>query len=245
MHMHCHLAACLQEFGPIHSFWLFPFERYNGILEGQPSNNRSIEMQLMCRFQRDNLHLHLQEEAKQWPDADIFLDALPNPLFDVCSPEKFDQSVVPGAKSIIDSNSTELFQDCLCKLYSKLYPLYEHLFRQHEVFIPSIYRKYSNIKWRGKKLTSLLNKNATNCFVFLVPPFPFTCDKSSEFEGQERLAEIKYFLVHTYTISIPGEAESKSHLLACLKWPMIHPKRNHFGKPVEVWCIIVCLNHNR
>ena len=86
MHMHCHLAACLQEFGPIHSFWLFPFERYNGILEGQPSNNRSIEMQLMRRFQRDNLHLHLQEEAKQWPDADIFLDALPNPLFDVCSP---------------------------------------------------------------------------------------------------------------------------------------------------------------
>ena len=91
-----------------------------------------------------------------------------------------------------------------------------------------------NIKWQGKKLTSLLYKNATNCFVFLVPPFPFTCDKSSVIEGQERLAEIKYFLVHT--ISIPGEAESKSHLLACLKWPMIHPKRNDFGKPVEVWC---------
>ena len=32
MHMHCHLASCIREFGPIHSFWLFPFERYNGIL---------------------------------------------------------------------------------------------------------------------------------------------------------------------------------------------------------------------
>ena len=32
MHMHCHLAACIREFGPIHSFWLFPFERYNGIV---------------------------------------------------------------------------------------------------------------------------------------------------------------------------------------------------------------------
>ena len=29
-------------------------ERYNGILEQQPSNNRSIEIQLMSRFIRDN-----------------------------------------------------------------------------------------------------------------------------------------------------------------------------------------------
>ena len=90
MQMHCHLAACLQEFGPIHSFWLFPFEHFNGILEGQPSNNRSVEMQLMCQFPKDNLHIHLQEEAKQWHDnKNIFLDALPNPLLDACSPENF------------------------------------------------------------------------------------------------------------------------------------------------------------
>ena len=75
MHMHCHLASCLREFGLVYSFWLFPFERYNGILEDQPTNNRSIEMQLMRRFLRDNLHLHLQHEAQQWPDADLFLDA--------------------------------------------------------------------------------------------------------------------------------------------------------------------------
>ena len=35
MHIHCHLTACVKEFGPLHSFWLFLFERYNGILEGQ------------------------------------------------------------------------------------------------------------------------------------------------------------------------------------------------------------------
>ena len=36
-------------------FWLFSFERYNGILGKQPSNNRSIEPQLMHSFLRDNL----------------------------------------------------------------------------------------------------------------------------------------------------------------------------------------------
>ena len=33
MHMHCHLGECVKDVGPIHSFWCFPFERYNGILQ--------------------------------------------------------------------------------------------------------------------------------------------------------------------------------------------------------------------
>ena len=233
MHMHCHLSSCLLEFGPIHSFWLFPFGRYNGILEEQPTNNRSIEMQLMRRFQRDNLHLHLQEEAKQWPDTNLFLDALPNPSYDISLPASFDESVLPGTKSIIDSISSELFQTCLNNLYGKLYPSHERLFRDGKIFIPSTFRKYSTIKWHGKSLTSVLNKNSKNCFVFLAPPFPFT-SSTPVFGDQERLAEIQYFLLHT--ISLPSESEPKSHLLACLKWPMIHPKRDHFGKPVQVWC---------
>ena len=33
MHMHCYLADCVRDFGPIYGFWLFSFERYNGLLE--------------------------------------------------------------------------------------------------------------------------------------------------------------------------------------------------------------------
>ena len=83
----------------MHSFWIFPFERYNGILEGQPTNNRSIELQLMRRFQKDNMHLHLYHEAKQWLYVDHFLDAFPAPPYDISSPFSFDESVVPGPKS--------------------------------------------------------------------------------------------------------------------------------------------------
>ena len=104
MHMHWHLAACLREFGPIHSFWLFPFERYNGILEDQPSNNRSIEMQLMRRFQSDNLNMQLHQEARKWPDAIFFLDALPNPSHDILSPADYDTTVTPGPKSLYLQN---------------------------------------------------------------------------------------------------------------------------------------------
>ena len=114
MHMHCHLASCIREFGPAHSFCLFPFERYNGILEGQPTNNRAIELQLMRRFQKDTMHLHLHHEAKQWPNAKHFLQALPDTAYDISSPASFDESVIPGPKSVIGSLSSDSIS-CLRK----------------------------------------------------------------------------------------------------------------------------------
>ena len=59
IHMHCHLAECIRDYGPLSSFWLFPFERYNGILEGTPTNNRSIEVQIMKRFLQDIQNISL------------------------------------------------------------------------------------------------------------------------------------------------------------------------------------------
>ena len=211
MHMHCHLASCIREFGPAHSFWLFPFERYNGILEGQPTNNRSIELQLMRRFQKDNMHLHLHHEAKQWPCADHFLQALPDPAYDISSPASFDESVLPGPKSVIGSLSSDSIV-CLRHLYSKLYPAHKNDFQDGKISIPSTFRKYSTISWQGKCLSSSLNRNAKNPFVFVVPPFSFGPTKHVGFEGEERLAEIDFFLVHS--VILPNSQEPNSHLLA-------------------------------
>ncbi len=50
MKWHGHLKECLKDYGPVYSFWLFSFERYNRILGSLPSNKRTIEKQLMRRF---------------------------------------------------------------------------------------------------------------------------------------------------------------------------------------------------
>ena len=50
MHLHNHLKDCLLDYGPIHSFWRFSFERLNGHLGKFPNNNRSIEMQIMRKL---------------------------------------------------------------------------------------------------------------------------------------------------------------------------------------------------
>ena len=75
MHMHLHLPDCLQDFGPLHhAFWLYSFERYNGLLSKQPTNNRSIEVQLIKCFLRDNAHLELLNAAESVPLATQFRD---------------------------------------------------------------------------------------------------------------------------------------------------------------------------
>ncbi|MES9880914.1 MAG: hypothetical protein ABW185_08540 [Sedimenticola sp.] len=50
MHLHCHLKDSIESFGSIYGFWLFSFERYNGILTSFPNNKKSVEVQLIRKF---------------------------------------------------------------------------------------------------------------------------------------------------------------------------------------------------
>ena len=50
MHLHIHLKDVILDYGPIHSFWCFSFERYNGIVGSITTNNRSVELQLMRKI---------------------------------------------------------------------------------------------------------------------------------------------------------------------------------------------------
>lgn len=40
-HLSYHLKECLLRFGPVHSWWTYPFERYNGIIARLNSNNKA------------------------------------------------------------------------------------------------------------------------------------------------------------------------------------------------------------
>jgi hypothetical protein len=39
-HLSLHLAECLHAFGPVHGWWAFPFEQYNGIIQQKNTNNK-------------------------------------------------------------------------------------------------------------------------------------------------------------------------------------------------------------
>lgn len=39
-HMSLHLPECIRNFGPVHGWWTYPFERYNGIMQRQKTNRK-------------------------------------------------------------------------------------------------------------------------------------------------------------------------------------------------------------
>ena len=81
------------------------------------------------------MHLHLHHEAKEWPHADYFLNALPDTPYDISCHVSFDQGVVPGPKSSLSPDSVV----CLHKLYSELYPAYESQFsRRSDIYLDYI-----------------------------------------------------------------------------------------------------------
>ena len=51
MHFHLHIKECVENYGGMYGFWLFSFERYDGILGSfHAANNREVEVQPMRRF---------------------------------------------------------------------------------------------------------------------------------------------------------------------------------------------------
>lgn len=53
MHLAAHLGECIIDYGSVYTFWLFSFERFNGILEETHLNHMNIEVQFMRTFLRD------------------------------------------------------------------------------------------------------------------------------------------------------------------------------------------------
>lgn len=45
LHLHCHIADCLRDYGPAHTTWCFSFEHCNGILGSMPINNESLAIE--------------------------------------------------------------------------------------------------------------------------------------------------------------------------------------------------------
>ena len=58
MHLHTHLKQCVLDYGPLHAFWCYPFEQYNGILGSFHSNKISIESQLIKKFCLSQAYIH-------------------------------------------------------------------------------------------------------------------------------------------------------------------------------------------
>ena len=213
------------------SFWLFSFERCNGILGDEPTNNRSIEVQLFNRFLNDNAYLQLLSSI---PDAsnDItvaFSQAVVDRAYSFMSTQHLDarsqgvqdqpntESIIPGIKYTISCFS-EPEIDVLTSVYNELHPSINSIKHFSRSF-----QKMVSVTIRGQKIT-------TGQYILAKSVFPFSSCSTPSL----RPAKVEYFFKHSLLVN---ESDSLSHMFATVQWPMHHPFQGHIGKPYEIWCV--------
>lgn len=72
LHLHGHIRDCILDYGPVYSFWLFAFERLNGVLGSYHTNCHDISLQLMRRFVSTTEH-GVHNWPNEFKDQSVFL----------------------------------------------------------------------------------------------------------------------------------------------------------------------------
>ena len=253
MHMHTHLADCILDYGPVYSFWLFSFERYNGILGNYSTNNKSIELQIMRKFLRDqnlrefefpdqyaqhfkDLTEKLQHREGHQSETHLLIDA------------KLAIDILQLSNSIIDIRNELWFSLTGYSLGSP--HVIEHLDRdEHEYLaevykiffpgistntIPLLYDKYASIEFAGERYGSSFSR--LNRFAYILAKWAdrFHGNVDMEIED-ERPGIIDCFIRQ----SISYDDKVYSFCFAYVRWFQHHPERFHYGNDglvPEIWC---------
>lgn len=232
MHMHGHLKDSILDFGPIQEFWLFSFERYNGILGNQPNNNRVIEPQLMRRFLRDNFAmsfkypLEFSEDFSSIAITNRAVGSIGDTLLSSSQyqlPSKFSRGVFDAASL-----------DVLRKLFCIIHPQYI----SDNVIVNSTYLKFTSFNYKHKTFSSSGSKKQSSYIVNALwkedihgTP-PTTLPDSGRPDSNIRPVNVHYYVKSTFI----ADSTQYSLNLAYVSWYSPHPKRYYLGKPAELWC---------
>ena len=154
MHLHGHLKDCLLDYGPPTSFWLFAFEKLNGILGSTPTNNRSIEMQFFSRF-LEMTYIHTVDLPETfYAELSPLFQAIIVPnlvasntrvpyvfLNAVESSEDWSLSSCSGL-TLPKTSIREVFNEAMQSVVFNMYSVMYHI----NISVPATFLKYSSIK---------------------------------------------------------------------------------------------------
>ena len=216
MHMSCHIRECILDYGPLNHFWLFAFERFNGILGQLPNNNRSVEVQMMRRFLADTAVMRTPFPTEFNEEFINSVSFRKNPVGAlgtdcIASAETGQDVELPHTftRAVFDASEMEE----LLQLLTILYPT--SINRE----ISSLYCKYSSVMMGGKVFGSFKSRSKNSSIIL------------AELNGDRRPARINYFAKVTTLI----DGISDIQILVCLSWYKHHAQKAICGKPVTVW----------
>lgn len=241
MHMACHLKDSCELFGPIYGFWLFSFERYNGIMGNVPVNNHRIEVQLMQKFLQQTEHLscmqtldnHFHEDFRDFVLTDETSEkisftrlkmhhafAVGDPvchltwadISDVVLPKSFQMDTFGG-------NDKRLLALC-----------YEAMYNENFDELSNSFLEYHTCHVSGVDFSTMLaggNSKGTLAFAVQV------------FSGQQETRPVEVMNVFTHYVT--KNATVVKHVFATVRWltkptdRLLRHKELSVKKPFTVW----------
>ena len=245
MHSHCHNRECCEDFGSPYGWWLFSFERFNGILSDYNTNNKSIEKQLMKTFlSKDFLNSkylqmpvgYSKELQPMFSDltrtteltaVHIPLEMLSVPKMPLheCQPHWINLAHISVPKKHPRNCITITKDDIkiLRKTYSMMYAG-QRIKKKH---LGTVYWRYSNITVGSDKYYSkLYTKSKTDTCILA----SWTDEDGNITDRDEYLGEVKHFLEHSVKVG----SEYKVHILAAVLWYQKLEEETGFLSPVSV-----------
>ena len=136
MHLHCHLLQSIHDFGPIYSFWCFPYERLIGVLGSYSTNHHTIVSQIMRKFCMANVYsvdtlvqvLSAQLDDAVCADTKVVLEC-------ICG--KTPSNVHLSMAECCDPIASVFSSPLTCKFYNSSFclhkPMYEGFYNSEEM----------------------------------------------------------------------------------------------------------------
>ena len=248
MHLNCHLAECIEDYGPIFGFWLFSFERYNGMLGKFPNNQKHIEVQLMRRFETE-----LQLYALPLPRS--FSEAFSNLL----KPTTNDTEMIDNhymfyqlANGCLREDAIDvmlLFKGTGTWKFPKRWTVHHlntseliaisqvlrHIFVTPGFIpeiqsLPKLLRFYKHVEFRSE-IFSIYNDSRYGRHSHILALWAGENDLDLT-SHQLRPGQIEQILQYKFT---PCDGEVRSLAMAKVKWYKSHPQKCMFGTGLQLW----------
>lgn len=232
MHLHLHLKECLQNYGPVHGFWCYGFERLNGQLGKYHNNNQSIEVQLMRKFLRE-----IEVRALNPPDeAAILFSSLNNTMLHDHESDSLNDDRIFKLKALGEFTNLYSNYSITPDLIYLLPPVYKGVLNASEIQkIQTIYSfLYSNTTilhfshfYQSSRKCCVANELFTTKSVITafwpVESYNMTVD------GKLQVGKVLKFLKHSIKIKENNDYVEKVHVFCIAEWYMKHHSENYFG----------------
>ena len=230
MHLHGHLASCIRDYGPVYAFWLFSFERFNGILGSYHVNNHEISIQVMRHFinhqiyRSDNWSTEFREDfiplisKAIYCKGSLMYTTLEDSFSSVDCMKQI-QPLPPTTEYVLDSNTKQYLLNNLCQHYSEsCFDVSLLCKKSKAIKINSFVLGSERSKFRNSSRLLVNTKN-----------------------NQTQLVQVNCFL---QCVVLQTNIPPQPLWLAAISNFESHPCSVWFGHPVQVWsCVVINEEH--